>query len=104
MSIIDSRVVTTRKPHRCPGYALTWPAGTEMFRVKHTDMGAMCNDYWCPPCESLIDGWIQDGEYEGWDGDIRRDDQGRWLAACEAEGVTPPVQAVLDAVAREEER
>ena len=89
-TIIDNRVVTTRTPHRCPGCGLVWPVGTEMHRVKHVDMDTMCNDYWCPVCEAFASEYADDGEFAGWDGEIRADDPTRWVAAAQRLGMTPP--------------
>ena len=92
INILDQRVVTTRKPHRCAGCNLLWPAGTEMHRVKHADMGSVCNDYWCLPCDKLADEYTdENGEFDHFlTGSVRTDDEPRWHATATALGVTPP--------------
>ena len=74
------KVVTTRKRHRCPGCAITWPAGTEMFKVVGVDMGTIFSTYWCSPCDNLLRGDEDTATMP--DGVIRDEDIPAWEAEC----------------------
>ena len=74
------RVVKTRKPHRCPGCKIVWPAGTEMHLVVASDMGQMFNPYWCNPCDNLAS---RDIDWECMpEGCVRDEDVHAWEAEC----------------------
>ena len=78
MDVLDNRKVIIRKPHNCWGCRREFPKGTELTYVKLVDAGGFSSCYWCPVCESVLDGlqaWEkEDGfaygevidEYENW--------------------------------------
>lgn len=48
---IRSAQVTTRKPHRCWGCALVYPAGSRMGADAVSEDGTVSTVYWCETCQ-----------------------------------------------------
>ncbi len=69
--VLSSKVVKTRKPHKCWGCVRVIPIGTEVLRVVSIDMG-ISSAYWCADCEKVIDE-RHDGEACYSQGDLRED-------------------------------
>ena len=65
MNIIGSKIVKTRKPHKCWGCCKEFSAGTRMEVVVSVDGGHMIRAYWCEECKRVsnqLPSWdTQDG-------------------------------------------
>lgn len=55
MNVI-SKIVKTRKPHRCWGCRVEFPAGSIMERAATFDGGSATTCYWCRACQHVING------------------------------------------------
>jgi len=62
MDIIESKMVTTRKPHKCWGCRREFPAGEKMKFVKCIDGGQITNVHWCEVCEKVTKNYDPDGD------------------------------------------
>lgn len=54
MDILSSKLVKTRKPHKCTGCGRTFPAESSMFRVATADSGTAFTDYVCTTCSIVM--------------------------------------------------
>ena len=61
MQELTSKIVKTRKPHKCWGCAKEYPAGTKMKYCESVDQGEFTNTYWCDSCEKIR------GKLESWE-------------------------------------
>ena len=62
-SILNPRVVITRKPHICFGCAREFPKGTKMELSCIVDGGTLWTCYLCPTCMKLTQKMRYDDEY-----------------------------------------
>jgi len=69
MSIIASRTVTIRKPHRCHGCGSRFEVKSKMRYIAANNDGDFFDSYWCMPChafyKTLTHEDIGDGLYVG---------------------------------------
>lgn len=77
MNIIGNRIVTTRKPSRCFGCDLKYPAGTRMQRITSSDDEITIS--YCPVC---LDYWSRYLEFDDviTQGDLRIEGGAYWEA------------------------
>jgi len=61
MSVIASKKVITRKPHKCWGCAREFPKGSTLDRVTCTDGEVIMSAYWCEICQEWLTEY-DDGE------------------------------------------
>lgn len=54
MDILSSKLVKTRKPHKCTACGRTFPAEASMFRVATADGGTAFTDYVCTTCSIVM--------------------------------------------------
>ncbi len=61
MDTLFNDLVTTRKPHKCFGCEIVYPAGTRMRRCVIKD-GELFTTYHCPVCNEVSRDW-DDGDW-----------------------------------------
>lgn len=54
MDILSSKLVKTRKPHKCVACGRVFPAESGMFRVSTADGGTAYTDYICTTCSVVM--------------------------------------------------
>lgn len=54
MDILSSKLVKTRKPHKCVACGRMFPAESGMFRVTTADGGTAYTDYICTTCSVVM--------------------------------------------------
>ena len=66
MDFLSSKVVKTRKPHRCYGCLRLFPSRRKLTYTVCADAGEIVDGYICVPCnkEYHREGW-RDGYYDG---------------------------------------
>ncbi len=52
--VLSSKMVKTRKPHRCFGCTRQVPVGTHILRVVSVDQGEASSAYWCSVCDRAV--------------------------------------------------
>lgn len=73
-TVLKSKTVKTRKPHRCEGCLKEFPPGTEMtVATVVPDDGGIVSEYWCSHCERHS----RDYDHSDWDS-FRPGDVGFW--------------------------
>lgn len=77
MTIINSKVVKTRKEHYCTGCARKMPKGSKMEAVTGVDGGSIATSYWCIVCQTYWNKYMT-YEDEVIFGELRSEDKDGW--------------------------
>ena len=80
MSIIANRIVTTRKPSRCFGCDLEYPAGTRMQRIVGILDSQFSVTSYCPVCREYWHRYVLPDYQNFFAGDLRCDGGDDWKA------------------------
>ena len=75
--IIRWKHVITRKPHKCFGCGLEYPAGSDMVSAAYVEDKAAYGCYWCSTCEEYMRQHFEHGDGTGY-GEIYENDQEEW--------------------------
>lgn len=88
MDILENKIVTTRKEHRCYGCTRKFPKNSRLQVITSVDNGEVRRVYWCDTCRSYClkymesDDLIMYGELKG------EDPEGWENVRTEVEGIT----------------
>lgn len=54
MDILQNKIITTRKPHKCWGCAEEFPSGSKLRKYVAVDNGEFQASYYCPDCDERV--------------------------------------------------
>lgn len=77
MNILEDKIITTRKTHKCFGCAREFKPKSKLQLLVHVDSGDFSKTYWCETCRKYWQKFMSHDD-EIFMGDLKREDFERW--------------------------